>query len=134
MLPDHADRNLTAKESAEEIVAYFSKISQEFTAIEEDILPELLTIKLANEVCKHPTIREEGVFEKMKRAKKTDSVPGDIPSNILKEFLPELALPVTAILKEAVSTHTWPEMWKKEFHIPLKKIPAPETKDDLGGI
>ena len=37
----------------------------------------------------------------MKSAKMTDSVPGDIPASILKEFLPEFATPVTAILKES---------------------------------
>ena len=39
-LPSHIDRNLTAKESAEEIVSFFAKISQEFTPIEDDILPK----------------------------------------------------------------------------------------------
>jgi hypothetical protein len=70
----------------------------------------------------------------MKKAKKTDSVPGDIPSEIMKEFLPEFATPITAILKDAVETHTWPEVYKKEYHVPLKKIPNPITEDDLRGI
>ena len=35
-LPSHIDRNLTTEDSAEEIVEYFAKISQEFTPIEED--------------------------------------------------------------------------------------------------
>jgi hypothetical protein len=35
----------------------------------------------------------------MKSAKKTDTVPGDIPAPILKEFLPELAAPITAIIQ-----------------------------------
>ena len=70
----------------------------------------------------------------MKKSKKTDSVPGDIPASILKEFLPEFALPINAILKEAVETHTWPESFKKKYHLPLKKIPFPQTEDDLRGI
>ena len=67
----------------------------------------------------------------MKKSKKTDSVPGDVPSDILKEFLPEFSTPVTAILKEAVATHTWPSQWKKEYHLPLKKTPDPQSEDDL---
>ena len=70
----------------------------------------------------------------MKLSKKTDSVPGDVPSDILKEFLPEFATPIAAIIKEAVQTHTWPAVYKKEYHIPLKKVPSPENKDDIRGI
>ena len=66
--------------------------------------------------------------------KKTDSVPGDIPATVLKEFLPEFATPVTTILKHAVETHTWPEMYKKEYHLPLKKVPSPQNEDDIRGI
>ena len=53
------------------------------------------------------------MYKNMKEAKKTDSVPGDIPATILKEFLPEFATPVTAILKQAVETHTWPDIYNK---------------------
>ena len=70
----------------------------------------------------------------MKEAKKTDSVPGDLPATILKEFIPEFAAPVTAIIKEAVRTHEWPSTWKKEYHLPLKKIPTPMSEDDIRGI
>ena len=45
-LPNHINRNLFAKESAEEIASFFPKISQEFTPIEEDTLSNNLTIKL----------------------------------------------------------------------------------------
>ena len=70
----------------------------------------------------------------MKASKKTDSVPGDIPSSILKEFLPEFASPVTSILREAVRTHEWPSVNKLEYHLPLKKVPSPMTEDDIRGI
>ena len=133
-LPSHVDRNLTAKESAEAIASFFSKISQEFTPIEEDDLPPEVQSKLEKDICEHPAIREHEVFEKMKAAKKTDSVPGDIPKTILKEFLPELATPITSIIKQAVESHTWPEVYKKEFHLPIKKSPFPESEDDIRGI
>ena len=70
----------------------------------------------------------------MKASKKTDSVPGDIPKTILQEFLPEFASPVTAILRESVQSHTWPDVYKKEYHLPKKKVPEPETEDHLRGI
>ena len=70
----------------------------------------------------------------MLKAEKTASVPGDIPAVILKEFLPELTLPVAVIIKEAVNSHTWPEGYKKEYHIPLKKCPAPQSESEKRGI
>jgi hypothetical protein len=135
-LPTHIDANLTPQESAEAIVTYFSKISQEFTPIEEDSSAKWLDAEryINSEPCQHPAIYEHEVFENMKRAKKTDSVPGDVPASILQEFLPEFASPITAILREAVQSHEWPEIYKKEFHLPLKKIPCPQTEDDLRGI
>ena len=84
--------------------------------------------------CQHPDIQEHTVYENMKAAKKTGSVPGDIPVSILKEFLPEFATPITSILREAIRSHEWPEVYKKEYHVPLKKIPSPQTEDDLRGI
>ena len=133
-LPSHEDRNLTAKESAEEIASFFSMISQEFTPIKEDNFPLEVQSKLENDICEHPAIREYEVYEKMKAAKKTDSVPGDIPKTILKEFLQELATPVTTIIKQAVKSHTWPKVYKKEIYLPIKKTPSPESKDDICGI
>ena len=90
--------------------------------------------QLSKAKCIHPQIYEHEIYENMKRAKKTDTVPGDVPKEVLKEFLPEFAYPVTVIIKEAIETHTWPEIVKKEYHIPLKKIPVPESEDDLRGI
>ncbi len=48
-----------------------------------------------------------------------------------KEFLPEFTTPVTAIIKEAVNTHTWPEKYKKEYHLPLKKTQSPKNENDV---
>ena len=64
----------------------------------------------------------------------TDTVPGDIPANIIKEFLPEFAKRNASILREAVLTHTWPAIYKKEYHIPLKKITNPTSEDDIRRI
>ena len=60
--------------------------------------------------------------------------PGDIPAPILDEFLPEFVTPITVILKEAVRTHEWQSTWKKEYHIPIKKVPVPKSEDDMRGI
>ena len=90
--------------------------------------------KINSTPCDHIDIQEYQVFSNMKNAKVTDSVPEAIPASILREFLPEFTTPVTALLKEAVQTHTWPQRYKQEYHIPLKKIPIPESEDDIRGI
>ena len=63
-LPSHLVRNLTAKESAEEIANFVSKISQRFTPIEDDVLPEFIATRLENDNCEHPSIREDEEIQK----------------------------------------------------------------------
>ena len=116
------------------MVEYFSKISKEFTPIEEDTLPERVDSRLSSDPCEHPEMAEHQIYENMRASKKTDSVPGDIPASILREFLPEFTTPVKAILSEAVRTHEWPAAYKLEYHLPIKKIPNPLTEDDIKGI
>ena len=70
----------------------------------------------------------------LKWVKKTCSVPGDIPIKILDEFLPEFTAPIAAIYREAVASYTWPESFKKEYHLPLNKVPVPQSEDDLLGL
>ena len=135
-LPSHIDANQTPQESAEAIVIFFSKISQEHTPIEDDVSAKRMEAKARLEAspCEHPDIQEQIIYENMKMSKKTGSVPGDIPVSILHEFLPEFTTPVSAIIKQAVVSHEWPEIYKKEIHVPIKKIPAPQNEDDLRGI
>ena len=134
--PNHAALNLSSLQSAQTICSHFAAVSQEYTPIEEDKSAPWMEVqnKLSKEKCSHPLLMEHEIYENMKSSKKTDSVPGDIPANILKEILPEFVTPIAAIIKEAVETHTWPAIYKKEYHIPLKKIPSPESEDDLRGI
>ena len=116
-LPNHIDANLTPKESAETIAELFAKISQEYTPIEDDKTSRWMDVKRKLELakCIHPTIMEHEIYENMKASKITDSVPGDIPAPIIKEFLPEFATPITAIIKESIETHTWQKKFKKEL-------------------
>ena len=90
--------------------------------------------KLSRSQCEPPDIQEHQIFENMKASKKTDFVPGDVPTRVLKEFLPELVTPVVAILREAVKTHTLPKQCKQEYHILIKKIPLPQNENDIIGI
>ena len=53
---------------------------------------------------------------------------------ILDEFLPELTAPVAAIYREAIATHTWPDPFKMEYHLPINKVPIPQSEEDLRNL
>ena len=133
-LPKHVENNFTALESSNAICEYFSKISQEYVALDVRNLPVSVQTKLANDPCNHPYLTEHAVHDALIKGKKTSSVPGDVPVEILNEFLPELTTPITAIYREAISTHTWPKSWKKEFHLPINKVPIPQSEDELRNL
>lgn len=74
------------------------------------------------------------VYDALKKGKKTCSVPGDIPVKLLEQFLPELTAPVAALYRAAIETHSWPNSYKKEYHLPIGKVPHPESEDDLRNL
>ena len=133
-LPDHLDDGLTALQSAEKIADFFSKISQEYDPLNLEELPDRVRLKLLVDPCDHPVFEEHEVYADLLTAKKTCSVPGDIPVSILNEFLPEFVNPITKIINATFSSHEWPTMFKKEFGIPIEKVPDPQCEDDLRSI
>ena len=133
-LPKHVEENLTALESSNRICQFFSSISQEYSPLDPLSLPDRVKNKLANAPCAHPALPDHAVYEILKKGKKTCSVPGDLPVRIVEEFLPELTAPIAAIYREAIATHSWPESFKKEYHLPISKVPTPQSEDDLRNL
>ena len=133
-LPDHVERGLTELQSAEEIADFFSRISQEYDPLDIPSLPERVQMKLENDPCDHLTFEEHDIYTELMSFKKTCSVPGDIPVDILTEFLPEIISPITHIFNKVFSSHEWPCKFKKEFGVPIEKTPHPEFEDDLRSI
>ena len=131
ILPNHQEMGLSNLQSAEKINAFFSAISQEYDHLEVSDLPKRVQDKLTLHHCEHPVIQDFEVYEDLKSAKKTASTPLDLPLNILTEFLPEIVAPVAAIYREAISSHVWPQCYKKEWHLPIKKKQEPKSEDDL---
>ena len=133
-LSTHESENLSPQESAERIATYFSTISQEFSPLTTQNLPDRVLDRLASKQAP-PTISEYDTYIKIKAAKKPQSgVPGDLPQPILKEFMPELAAPVSKIINNIFQTCQWPTQWKLEYVTPIGKTPHPETEDDLRPI
>ena len=133
-LPQHVDDCLSALESSDKICAFFSSISQEYSPLNQETLPEYVRAKLAHEPCNHPHLADHVVYDGLKKGKKTCSVPGDVPVKLLSQFLPEFTAPIAAIYTEAISTHTWPKPFKKEYHLPINKVPIPKSEDDLRNL
>ena len=99
-LPAHINENLTDQQSAERIAAHFSAISQEFSPLNIESLPESVKNKLK---CPGvaPSLSNYHVYRKVMHAKKPKSgTPNDIPKELVKEFSPELATPLTKIFNK----------------------------------
>ena len=65
------------------------------------------------------------MIRKMKKTK--SGVPGELPQSFNKEFRPELAVPLSKIYNSIVQKGLWPDSWKVEHGLPLKKTPQPEN-------
>ena len=133
-LQQYESESLTAEESAERIASYFAHISQKFPPISVQSLPPHVQSKLQG-VSQPPTISEYDAYLKIRKANKPKTgVPGDLPREIIKEFSPELAKPVSILVNNIVHNCEWPNTWKLEWVTPIGKIPTPETEEDLRPI
>ena len=136
-LPCH--EGLSSHEVADRIAEHFSQISREFPPLDSETLPDRVKQKLANpeEKSKIPLIYEHETYENILAANKPKSgVKGDLPRKLIKEFGPELALPVSKIFNRIIKSAKqgpakWPSSWRLEYGTPLQKIPNPLTEDDL---
>ena len=79
-LPSHADRNLSAQESAEILADHFAIISQEYDPVRIESFPPRVKVKLLNPDLRDvPKLEVYEVFRRLRRSKKPNSVvPGDI--------------------------------------------------------
>ena len=130
---EHLESNLTNKQSVEKIAEHFSKISNEYPALNVSNLSPTVQDKLKQASKSDlPFISRYKVQNMIKKAKKSKAgIPGDLPKILLKEFGPELAAPLSIIYNNIVKTGQWPESWKVEHGIPLKKTGQPENEDDI---
>ena len=136
-LPSQVELDLDDEKVAEQIAAHFSAISKEFPPISIDSLPERVKKKIESPFnCSQATILEEyEIYEILKKRKqKKSSVPKDIPHKLKKEFLPELAKPISYIFNSISETGIYPKQWLTEFVTPIPKVSPPEIEDDLRNI
>ena len=132
-LLQHLENNLTNQQSVDRIAEHFSRISREYPALNITNLSQSVQNKLRNShKSTLPYVSRFKVENMMRKAKKSKSgVPGDLPKVMHKEFGPELSVPLSSIYTNIVKTGQWPSSWKTEHGLPLKKIPQPDTEDDI---
>ena len=136
-LSKYSEQNLTEEEIAEQIADYFSAISQEFEPLILDKLPPNVRqcIGDAKNESNIPKLEAYEVFNKMKKAKKPNSViPGDIPKQVIQLFSPELAEPVSIIYNKISSSFQYPRQCVKESQLAIPKVFPPSSEDDLRPI
>jgi hypothetical protein len=141
-LPEYVSQGLSAAECADRLAQAFANISQEFPALDTEKLPTRIQLILKGEqnpFCNSdpgmPYISRQMVEKKILQAKNTKGgVPGDLPTKLAKEFGPELARPAAQIFRKIANSGVWPKRWKMEQGVALKKVPVPETEDELRTI
>ena len=134
-LPEHSSAGLTPKQQAEDFAIHISKISREYTPIEKAILPRRLEYALTNDCCSgHPQLDDHLVYAMLVDRKITGGVSGDLDPRVVRSCLVELTHPIAEVYRIAVSDHKWPDSWKVEKQIMIKKCPNPTTKDDMRNL
>ena len=73
-------------------------------------------------------------MQNQKFKKPNSGVASDIPKQLITEFAPELAVPMTQIINKIFESGEWPAHWKKEFVVPIAKKDPPQSEDDLRPI
>ena len=132
-LPEH--KNLSNDQIANDLGAYFSRISQEYEPLDQKLLPSRVNSKLNSLTSIIPKIEPHTVYEKIKEMTIPDStVPGDFPPRIWKEFSVHLADPVSIITNRILASGQWPDSWKTEYVTVIEKEKDPQTKDELRNI
>ena len=117
-----------------EISEFFAKISSNFSPVDRTLLP-LIPPPYSPFVSEVPNIPEEHeIFSLLSSSKKTASVPNDLPVSFVKEFTPELSLPVWDIFKSAITTGIYPTRWKTEYVSPHPKTLPPASYEDLRNL
>ena len=136
LLPSHADRNLSAAQSAEIIANHFSNISQEYAPLNiANLPPNIQQFLVDPDQDLVPVLSTHDVHRRICGSKKPNSlVPGDIPVKLVKTFPDILAYPVTDIFNRITKTAVYPPQWKIEQQIPIPNISPLGTEDELRNI
>ena len=133
-MTEHLEENLSVEDSLEKMVVYFSGLSCQHPALNTEILPDRVRVKLSTpaDTADIPVITPYDVWQIQQGRHKTQScVPGDLPARLRYEFQVELCEPAALIFNNISRTGQWVEDWLQEYGTPLTKVPVPANEKDL---
>ena len=123
LLPGMSD-----SEVADHLAEYFIKVSREFDPLEPSDIPTTTTFELPFLACHEVSAR----LRKFRKPK--SKVQGDIFPNLVTALSDFLAIPLTEIYNEIITTKVWPLCWKVEYVTVILKKSSPESLADLRNI
>ena len=123
ILPGKSD-----KQVAEELAAYFNKVSQEFEPLQPCEIPRTWNEPLG-ELMKHEVSTRIRKFRKPK-----SMVRGDVFPKLMTDLSDFFAIPLTDIYNEIMRSFIWPTCWKEEMVTVIPKKGSPESLGDLRNI
>ena len=115
-------------QTAEELAAFFNRISSEFDPLTPDQIP--ITKDRELEV-----LRPCDVARRIKHFRKPKSmVKGDVFPALITKYSDFFAIPLSDIYNEVSRTFVWPGSWKAEYVTVIPKNSCPEGFEDLRNI
>ena len=133
-LTEHLDQNLSAEQSLEKIVTYFSELSSQHSPLCVENLPDRVQQKINSAINPEdlPEISAYQIWQIQKGRKKTQSsVPGELPPRLRNQFTVELCEPAALIFNKITRSAEWCEDWKIEYGTPLEKVTNPANEEQL---
>ena len=134
-LTSHIEENLSDEEQLDRISDYFVSIAEEFPKLKIEDLSDEVKMKLDNiDESEIPHVSANYIYSVMREIKKKkSSVPGDLPPRLFNNDDVRLALsePGAMLVNTVAKTGKWPQQFKTEWGVVLKKEPNPATEKQL---
>lgn len=126
--PSQLRPGLPDQDLAEDLAAFFMKITNEFEPLDMSKIPVTYSNPL-------PILAPHKVADMIRKAKKPSStVQGDIILSLVGELADFIAIPVTRVFNIAHLTLSWPGPWKLETQTPIPKTSNPSTYEEIRNI
>ena len=109
---------------------FYVSVNADIPPLDSNILPSFLSAE-GNVL----TVQPHEVCKKLPAIKQSKAHgPDNVPCRIVKEFVYELAEPITTIFNTSLRSGIVPVVWKESNLIPIPKIQSPMDEGDLRPI
>ena len=106
---------------------YFGELCHDDSYIEP-------TLSIIGDEVDIPSFTEQQVWNALKRIKRTATGPDYIPYWVWNDHAEILTEVITNVWNLSLSSHTWPDSWKRANINPLAKVDLPKEDGDFRGI